>query len=145
LGKADFHLKCFAVGLVVVAEGIGCPTPMSRYMARIANVDVTQLTGVSAANLIKPSWSAPSTASRPGARLCHDHPNFRHPNGRADMGRTVIYANRIIRTYLDLQAMKQDQRLAPPGRVQRQAHHHLSVASPSAPWDAILSNEAQVV
>src|SRR6202035_496997 len=75
-----------------------------RYMARIANIDVTQLTGVSAANLInflvRALYRLPTAPVSATTIQTSDTPMV-----RADMGRTVIYCNRIIRTYLDLQAM----------------------------------------
>jgi hypothetical protein len=74
-----------------------------RYVVRLANIDVTLLNGVSAANLINgltravhriptmPRTVTPQqTATRPSA-----------PIGD---GRAAIYCNRIISTYLDLQA-----------------------------------------
>ncbi len=75
-----------------------------RYCVRIANVDVTQLTGVSAANLInllvRGLYRMPTTPAQATAVQTSDTPEV-----RSDMGRTVIYCNRVIRTYLDLQAM----------------------------------------
>jgi len=75
-----------------------------RYCVRIANIDVTQLTGVSAANLInllvRGLYRMPTTPAQATGVQTSDTPEV-----RADMGRTVIYCNRVIRTYLDLQAM----------------------------------------
>lgn len=75
-----------------------------RYAARIANIDVTQLTGVSAANLInlivRALYRLPTQPVSAGAIQTSDTPAV-----RANMGRTVIYCNRVVRTYLDLQAM----------------------------------------
>src|SRR3974377_207974 len=75
-----------------------------RYGVRVANIDVTQLTGVSAANLInllvRGLYRLPTAPTAATAGQTPDP-----PEGRADMGRTVIYCNRVIRTYLDLQAM----------------------------------------
>lgn len=75
-----------------------------RYGVRIANIDVTQLTGVSAANIInlivRGLYRLPTAPSSASAIQTSDTPEV-----RADMGRTVIYCNRVIRTYLDLQAM----------------------------------------
>ncbi len=75
-----------------------------RYVVRIANIDVTQLTGVSAANLInlivRGLYRMPTAPSMATAIQTSDSPEV-----RANMGRVVIYCNRVIRTYLDLQAM----------------------------------------
>jgi len=75
-----------------------------RYVVRIANIDVTQLTGVSAANLInlivRGLYRLPTAPSGATAIQTSDTPAV-----RGDMGRTIIYCNRVIRTYLDLQAM----------------------------------------
>jgi hypothetical protein len=75
-----------------------------RYTARIANIDVTQLTGVSAANLInlivRGLYRLPTAPASASAIQTSDTPEV-----RANMGRVVIYCNRAIRTYLDLQAM----------------------------------------
>lgn len=75
-----------------------------RYTARIANIDVTQLTGVSAANLInlivRGLYRLPTAPADATAIQTSDTPAV-----RANMGRVVIYCNRVIRTYLDLQAM----------------------------------------
>ena len=69
-----------------------------RYVARIANIDVTQLTGVSAANLINLLVRAcivlPTAPSGATAIQSSDTPAV-----RANMGRTVIYCNRVVRTY----------------------------------------------
>ena len=74
-----------------------------RYCVRICNIDVTQLTGVSAANLInlliRGLYRLPTAPTTATSIQTSDTPAV-----RADMGRTVIYCNRVIRTYLDLQA-----------------------------------------
>ena len=75
-----------------------------RYVVRVANIDVTQLTGVSAANLInlvvRGLYRLPTAPSSATTIQTSDTPEV-----RANMGRVVIYCNRIIRTYFDLQAM----------------------------------------
>ena len=75
-----------------------------RYVARIANIDVTQLTGVSAANLInllvRALYRLPTAPAQATAIQTSDTPAV-----RANMGRVSIYCNRVVRTYLDLQAM----------------------------------------
>jgi hypothetical protein len=75
-----------------------------RYVVRICNIDVTALTGVSAANLInlliRGLYRLPTAPVSATTIQTSDTPEV-----RANMGRTVIYANRVVRTYLDLQAM----------------------------------------
>ena len=114
-----------------------------RYCARIANIDVTQLTGVSAANLInlivRALYRLPTAPAMATAIQTSDTPAV-----RADMGRTVIYCNRVVRTYLDLQAMNKTNVL-----LQLSEFNGKVVTTfrgiPVRTCDAILNNEAQVV
>ena len=75
-----------------------------RYVARVANIDDTALTGVSAANLInniiRALYRLPTAPSTATAIQSSDTPEV-----KANMGRVAMYANRVVRTYLDLQAM----------------------------------------
>ena len=113
-----------------------------RYVARIANIDVTQLTGVSAANLInllvRALYRLPTAPSTATAIQTSDTPEV-----RANMGRVVMYANRVVRTYLDLQAMNKTNVL-----LQLQEFDGKVVTTfrgiPVRTVDAILNNEAQV-
>ena len=76
-----------------------------RYLVRIANIDVNLLTGASAANLINGLIRAvhrlPTAPVKASTEQTTDAPD----EGAMSMGRTVIYCNRIIRTYLDIQAV----------------------------------------
>lgn len=111
-----------------------------RYAARIANIDVTQLTGVSAANLInlivRALYRLPTAPVSASAIQTSDTPAV-----RGDMGRTVIYCNRVIRTYLDLQAMNKTNVL-----LQLREFNGQVVTTfrgiPIRTVDAILNNEA---
>ena len=113
-----------------------------RYCVRIPNIDVTQLTGVSAANLInlivRGLYKLPTAPSSATAIQTSDTPAV-----RADMGRTVIYCNRVIRTYFDLQAMNKTNVL-----LQLREFDGKVVTTfrgiPMRTVDAILNNEAQV-
>src|SRR5216684_2482044 len=113
-----------------------------RYMARICNIDVTQLTGVSAANLInllvRALYRLPTAPVSATTIQTSDTPAV-----RADMGRTVIYCNRIIRTYLDLQAMNKTNVLL---RIEEFNGKPITTfrGIPIRTVDAVLSNEAQV-
>jgi hypothetical protein len=114
-----------------------------RYTARIANIDVTQLTGVSAANLInllvRALYRLPTQPSSAGPVQTSDSPQV-----RANMGRVVIYCNRVVRTYLDLQAMNKTNVLLRleewDGKVVT-TFRGIVIRT----CDAILNNEAQVV
>lgn len=114
-----------------------------RYCVRIANIDVTQLTGVSAANLInlivRGLYRLPTAPSTATAIQTSDTPEV-----RANMGRTVIYCNRVVRTYLDLQAMNKTNVL-----LRLEEFDGKTVTTfrgiPVRTCDAILSNEAAVV
>jgi len=114
-----------------------------RYVARIANIDVTQLTGVSAANLInllvRALYRLPTAPASATAIQSSDTPQV-----RANMGRVAIYCNRVVRTYLDLQAMNKTNVLL------RMEEFDGKVVTtfrgiPIRTADAILNNEAQVV
>jgi hypothetical protein len=114
-----------------------------RYCVRIANIDVNQLSGVSAANLInllvRGLYRMPTASAQTTAVQTSDTPAV-----RGDMGRTVIYCNRVIRTYLDLQAMNKTNVL-----LQLREFDGKVVTTfrgvPVRTVDAILNNEAQVV
>ena len=75
-----------------------------RYLTRLANIDVTLLNGASAANLInglvRGLYRLPTTSPMMSGVQTSDAPTV-----QGQMGRTIIYCNRVLRTYLDLQAM----------------------------------------
>lgn len=114
-----------------------------RYCVRIANIDVNQLTGVSAANLInllvRGLYRLPTAPASAAAVQTSDTPEV-----RADMGRTAIYCNRVIRTYLDLQAMNKTNVLLQLGQFDGKVTTMFR-GIPVRTCDAILNNEAQVV
>jgi len=113
-----------------------------RYVARIANIDVTALTGVSAANLInfliRALYRLPTAPVSATTIQTSDTPEV-----RANMGRTVIYCNRVVRTYLDLQAMNKTNVLL---RIEEFDGKPITTfrGIPVRTCDAILSNEANV-
>lgn len=113
-----------------------------RYAARIANIDVTQLTGVSAANLInlivRALYRLPTAPAGASAIQTSDTPEV-----RANMGRVVIYCNRVIRTYLDLQAMNKTNVLLQLEQFQGKVVTTFR-GIPVRTCDAILNNESQV-
>ena len=113
-----------------------------RYCVRIPNIDITALTGVSAANLInlivRGLYKLPTAPVSATAIQTSDTPEV-----RADMGRTVIYCNRVIRTYLDLQAMNKTNVLL---RLEEFDGKVVTTfrGIPVRTCDAILNNEAAV-
>src|SRR5215471_4774596 len=113
-----------------------------RYVARVANIDVTQLTGVSAANLInlliRGLYRLPTAPVSATTVQTSDTPEV-----RANMGRTTIYANRVVRTYLDLQAMNKTNVLL---RIEEFDGKPITTfrGIPVRTCDAILNNEARV-
>ena len=113
-----------------------------RFTVRIANIDVTQLTGVAAANLInlivRGLYRLPTAPTGATTIQTSDTPEV-----RASMGRSVMYANRIIRTYLDLQAMNKTNVLL---RIEEFDGKPITTfrGIPVRTCDAILSNEATV-
>ncbi len=113
-----------------------------RFVVRIANVDITQLTGVSAANLInllvRAIYKLPTQPVSAGTIQTSDTPEV-----RASMGRAVIYANRVIRTYFDLQAMNKTNVLL---RIEEFDGKPITTfrGIPVRTCDAILNNEASI-
>jgi hypothetical protein len=114
-----------------------------RYCVRVANIDVTQLTGVSAANLInlliRALYRLPTAPVSATSIQTSDTPAV-----RADMGQTVIYCNRVIRTYLDLQASNKTNVLLQMGEFDGKIVTKFRGVTVRT-CDAILNNEAQVV
>jgi hypothetical protein len=114
-----------------------------RYAVRIANIDTTVLTGVSAANLInllvRGLYRLPTQPVSAGTIQTSDTPEV-----RANMGRTIIYANRVVRTYLDLQAMNKTNVLL---RIEEFDGKPITTfrGIPVRTCDAILNTETRVV
>ena len=75
-----------------------------RYNCRICNIDVNNLATVNAANiinaLVRGLRRLPTTASNTSHVQTSDAPSIQGAHGR-----TVIYCNRTVASYLDLQAM----------------------------------------
>ena len=113
-----------------------------RYVVRIANIDITLLTGVSAANLInlivRAIYKMPTQPVSAGTIQSSDTDMV-----RANMGRTVIYCNRVVRTYLDLQAMNKTNVLL---RIEEFDGKPITTfrGLPIRTCDAILNNEAAI-
>ena len=76
-----------------------------RFAVRIANIDTSLLTGASAANLINALIRAAHRLPIAPVGLSTEQTSDAPDKGAMSMGQTVIYANRVIRTYLDIQAV----------------------------------------
>lgn len=114
-----------------------------RYNVRLANIDVTLLNGASAANiingLVRGLWRLPTTSPMQTNVQTSDAPTV-----SGMMGRTVIYCNRVVGTYLDLQAMNKTNTL-----LQLREYDGMVVNTfrgiPIRICDAILNTEARIV
>jgi hypothetical protein len=115
-----------------------------RYCIRICNIDVTQLAGANAPNLInaliKAVHKLPTAPSDLSTEQRTDAPN----GGQAFGGRTTILCNRTIRTYLDIQAVNKTNVL-----LRFEEWHGKPVTTfrqvPILTCDQILNTEARVV
>jgi hypothetical protein len=114
-----------------------------RYVARLANIDVALLNGGSAANLInglvRLLYRLPTTGGRASSVTSSDTPSI-----QGEMGRTVIYCNRVVRTYLDLQAMNKTNVLLQMREFQGEVVTTFR-GIPIRTCDAILNTEARLV
>lgn len=75
-----------------------------RYAVRLCNIDVSDLNTAGAANLITGLIRAVHRLPTAPVSLSTEQTSDA-PSIRDGMGRTVIYCNRTIRTYLDIQAL----------------------------------------
>src|SRR5262245_18794376 len=113
-----------------------------RYVVRIANIDVVQLIGATPANLInlivRGLYRLPTAPVSATTIQTSDTPAI-----RANMGHTVIYCNRIVRTWLDIQAMNKSNVLL---RIEEFNGKPITTfrGIPVRTCDAILSVEANV-
>ena len=114
-----------------------------RYNVRIANIDVSDLSTVNAANIINALVRGlnrlPTTSGTPAATTTSDAPSI-----QGAMGRTVIYCNRTVRTYLELQAMNKTNVLLALSEFNGKAITTFR-GIPIRSVDAILNTEARVV
>jgi hypothetical protein len=113
-----------------------------RYVARLANIDVTLLNGASAANLInglvRALYRLPTASPMMSGVQTSDAPGI-----QGMMGRTVIYCNRVVRTYLDLQAMNKTNVLLQMREFQGEVVTTFR-GVPVRTVDAILNTEARL-
>jgi hypothetical protein len=113
-----------------------------RYVARLANIDVTLLNGATAANLInglvRLLYRLPTTSPAMSGVQTSDAPSI-----QGMMGKTVIYCNRVLRTYLDLQAMNKTNVLLQMREYQGEVITTFR-GIPIRTCDAILNTEARL-
>jgi hypothetical protein len=76
-----------------------------RYIVRMANIDVTQLSTGNAANLINALIRAVHRLPTAPVMASSEQKSDAPDGGMQSMGRCAIYCNRTIRTYLDIQAV----------------------------------------
>lgn len=76
-----------------------------RYAVRIGNIDVNNLSGGSAANLINALIRGVHRLPTAPVQVSTEQTTDAPDQGAMSMGQTVIYCNRTIRTYLDIQAV----------------------------------------
>ena len=114
-----------------------------RYIVRLANIDVTLLNSVNAANilngLVRGLRRLPTATAKASPVQTSDAPSIRD-----SMGRCVIYCNRVVSTYLDLQAMNKTNVLL----QMREFEGHVVTTFRGIPVrtvDAILNTEARLV
>lgn len=114
-----------------------------RYNVRLANIDVSDLATVNAANIINGIVRGLNRLPTTGAGVTSTQTSDA-PTIQGSMGRTVIYANRTVKTYLELQAMNKTNVL-----LQLTEFNGMAVTRfrgiPVRTVDAILNTETQVV
>ncbi len=115
-----------------------------RYLVRIANIDVTLLSGGSAANLINALIRAVHRLPTAPVKVSTEQDSDAPDRGGMSMGRTVIYCNRTIRTYLDIQAVNKTNVLLRLDEWQGEAITTFR-GVPIRTNDALLNTEARLV
>ena len=114
-----------------------------RFAVRLCNIDVTQLSGGTPPdllrNLIRGLYRLPVASAQATAIQKSDSPSISN-----SMGRTAIYCNRTLRTWLDIQAVDKKNVM-----LTIDDFHGKVITSfrgiPIRTCDAILNNEARVV
>lgn len=113
-----------------------------RYIVRLANIDVSDLSTVNAPNLINALVRAyrrmPTTPTSMSPVQTSDAPSI-----RGSMGRTVVYGNRTVSTFLDLQAMNKTNVLLTQGEFGGKPVTAFR-GIPIRTVDAILNTEARI-
>jgi hypothetical protein len=115
-----------------------------RYVVRIANIDVTQLLTGNAPNLINALHRAlgkiPTLPTGTGAVQSTDAPD----GGQMSMGRSAIYCNRVVRTYLNIQATNKANVLLTLDQFNGKVVTNF-LGVPVRTVDSLLNSEARVI
>ena len=115
-----------------------------RYAVRIANIDVTTLSGGSAPNLINALIRAVHRLPTAPVQVSTEQKTDAPDGGQMSMGKLAIYCNRTIRTYLDIQAVNKSNVLLQLDQWQGKAVTTFR-GIPIRTCDQLLSTEARVV
>lgn len=115
-----------------------------QYVVRIANIDALQLTGNNAADIIELIHRGLGLIKTLPAGQGAVQKTDAQDGGQMSMGRTVIYCNRLIRTYLNIQATNRNNMQLGlseyAGKIQT-----TFLGIPIRTVDSILNTEARVV
>lgn len=113
-----------------------------RFAVRIANIDVTSLSGGTPPDLvrfmIRGAYKLPVASPQTTPIQKSDTPSVRD-----SMGRTVIYCNRVVRTWLDIQAMEKKNVMLQLGESNGRVVTTFR-GIPIRTVDAILNTEARI-
>jgi hypothetical protein len=88
-----------------------------RFAIRIANIDVSTLSGGTPPNLINLMIRAIHRLPTQPARAGNVQTSGQGGEPQLTMGRAAFYANRAITTWLDIPSLEQAKRVAPDGTV----------------------------
>lgn len=114
-----------------------------RYAVRMANIDTANLLTGSAANLITALIRAVHRLPTTPAGVSSEQKTGAPDGGQMSMGRLAIYCNRVIRTYLDIQALNKVNVLLKLDEWQGKVITSFR-GIPIRTVDALVSTEAQV-
>jgi hypothetical protein len=115
-----------------------------RYTVRIANIDVSLLSGGSAANLINALIRGVHRLPTAPVQVSTEQKSDAPDGAMMQMGKLAIYCNRTIRTYLDIQAVNKTNVLLRLDEWQGKAITTFR-GIPIRTVDALLSTEARLV
>lgn len=115
-----------------------------RYCVRIANIDSALLTGANAANLINALVRAVNRLPTAPSSVTNVQTTDAPDKGAKSSGQTVIYCNKVVQTYLELQAMNKTNMLL---RLEQWNGQVISTfrGIPIRPCDQLLNTEARLV
>lgn len=115
-----------------------------RYFVRIANIDVSQLTGANAANLFALLIAAVNKMPTAGAGITGTQGTTEASGLPVTSPRLAIYCNRTVRTAMELQALNKTN-----GLIQLQQYGGMVVSTfrgiPMRTTDALINTEGRVV